>query len=143
MTKKILIVEDNPELHEMFRMKFEKWWFEVHIAEDGFAGLWKAVDENPDIILLDIMMPNMDGFETLQTIKNQTSLDTKIIIFSNVKNNAHVEKAKKLWADDYLVKSDNTPAQVYDKVMEVLGLWTLEKQNITCPHCWWKIDIDK
>ncbi len=146
MSKKILIVEDNKDLHEMFKLKFEKWWFEVFIAEDWFNALWIAVDNSPDLILLDIMMPNMDWFETLKTLREEAKVQSKIIIFSNIKNNAHIEKAKKLWADDYFVKSDYTPSQVYDKVVSILSNKTTSswsnswessssKVKLCCPNC--------
>ncbi len=145
MTKKILIVEDNKDLLEMFKLKFEKSWFEVFTAENGFNSLSLAVDNQPDLILLDIMMPNMDGFETLSVIREQTSLDTKIVIFSNIKNKAHIEKAKALWADDYLVKADYTPWEVLKKVSSMID--TTKKDNkktikVKCPNCNEILDVD-
>lgn len=147
MWKKLLIAEDDKELYEMFKLKFQKGGFEVFIAENWFDAISTAVNEKPDIILLDIMMPNMDGFETLQTLRQQTSLDTKIFVFSNLKTNQHIEQAKQLWADDYLVKADYTPSQVYQKVVDILGLegestkWTQETPVHKCPHCWEELNI--
>lgn len=149
MSKKILIVEDNKDLHEMFRIKFEKWGFEVFVAEDWFSALWLAVEKKPDLILLDIMMPDMDWFETLKVIREQTSLNTKVVIFSNIKNAAHIDKAKKLWADDYLVKADHTPNEVYNKVNKILWI-ELEQtmcsssanKTIKCPHCDKDLDVE-
>ena len=157
MWKKILIAEDDKEVYEMFQIKLEKEWFDVSIVENWFDAITTAVDEKPDVILLDIMMPNMDGFKTLETLRQQTSLDTKILIFSNLKTNQHIQEAKELWADEYMVKADYTPAQVCQKIVEVLGLNEESKNNDAsnkqlkdwngnslvhkCPHCWEELNI--
>ena len=133
MPKKILIVEDEEELSDVFRVKLEKKWFEVITAYDGFYGLNYAVKHNPDLVLLDIMMPDMDGFETLKTLKEQTSVETKIIVFSNLKWDDNVKYAKELWANEYLVKADYTPAQVVEKVKEVLKI----QENSNSQESWW------
>ncbi len=155
MSKKILVVEDDKEIQEMFKFKFEKWGFMVDVADDGFSALNKAVEFKPDLILLDIMMPDMDWFETLKTIKKQTSLySTKIVIFSNLKTQENIDKAFDLGADDYLVKADTTPAEVYQKAMKMFEFEnpqnTVEaeeqKENnegdFYCPHCNKKIKIN-
>ncbi len=157
MPKKILILEDEEELSDAFRVKLEKKWFEVITAQDGFYGLNYVVKYNPDLILLDIMMPDMDGFETLSILKEQIPMETKIIVFSNLKWDDNVNYAKELWANEYLVKADYTPAQVVERVKELLNISEnndLEKkstsgsENLTywgwykCPHCWWEIKIE-
>ncbi|MBS8121939.1 response regulator transcription factor [Candidatus Vampirococcus lugosii] len=152
MKKTILIVEDNKELSEMFKIKFEKGGFNVFISDNGFDSLGLAIEKEPDLILLDIMMPDMDGFETLKVLKEQTSLKTKIFIFSNLKSDDHIKKAKKLGADDYLVKADYTPKEVLDKVILSIGPAD-DKKSIfcsdadktfvsQCPHCGEKFKLD-
>ena len=117
---KILIVEDNKDLNDMFRIAFEKKGFEVEISLNGIEGITQAADTNPDLILLDIMMPQMDGFEVLTAIKNNTSLDTVVVVNSNLEQDKDMEKALQLGADFYLRKSEYTPFAVVEKVVEFL-----------------------
>ena len=151
--KKVLIVEDNLDLLDMYRFKFEKEGFEVKTCEDGFAAVQTAVDFKPDVILLDIMMPNMDGFETLKVIKTQTEVNTKIVMFSNLSSQKDIDRCLELWADDYLVKSDTTPSQAIQKVKELSSDGEIEANTnnsvdkktstaVACPHCGEKINID-
>ncbi len=121
MTKKLLIIEDDKVLNEMYRLKFEKEWFEVKSAYDWLDWLSKIEEWfNPDIILLDLMMPSMNWFETLDTIKRQTSSDCKIIIFTNISDKDKINKAITMWADDYLIKANTTPKSAVEKVNEIL-----------------------
>ncbi len=118
--KKVLIIEDDLVLSDMYKLKLEKEGFEVKQAIDGFEGIVVLENFNPDVILLDIMMPSMDGFETLSTIKNQTSSLSKIIMFTNVIDKEKIEEAKKNWADDYVIKSDTNPSDIVKKINKVL-----------------------
>jgi len=117
-----MIIEDNIELSEQYRLKLENSGFTVVTAPDGEQGLIVAAEERPDVILLDILMPNMDGFEVLKAIKNNTSLQSIIIIVSNLSGPEQLQKAKILGADDYLIKSDVTPAIIVEKVQKVLHI---------------------
>ncbi len=119
-TKKILIVEDDLVLSDMYKLKLEKEGFEVKQAVDGLE--WLVVLENytPDVILLDIMMPGMDWFETLKAIKNQTSCHSKIVMFTNVIDKEKIVKAKKYWADDYIIKSDTNPSDIVKKLNKII-----------------------
>jgi DNA-binding response OmpR family regulator len=120
MTKKLLIIEDDKILSEMYTLKFTKEGFEVESAYNGIEGLAKVASFNPDAILLDIMMPTMNGFDTLQSIKSQTSSNCKIIIFTNIIDKDKINEAIKMWADDYLIKADTTPKDAVDKVNEYI-----------------------
>ncbi|MFK7779856.1 MAG: response regulator [Candidatus Gracilibacteria bacterium] len=120
MTKKLLIIEDDKVLNEMYALKFKKEGFEVESAYDGIEGLAKVASFNPEAILLDIMMPSMNGFETLQAIKSQTSSNCKIIIFTNIVDKDKINKAIEMGADDYLIKADTTPKDAVEKVEEYL-----------------------
>jgi DNA-binding response OmpR family regulator len=93
MTKKLLIIEDDKVLNEMYAMKFQKEGYEVMSAYDGIDGLAKLAIFSPNAILLDIMMPTMNGFDTLQAIKTQTSSNCKIIIFTNIVDKDKINKA--------------------------------------------------
>jgi DNA-binding response OmpR family regulator len=118
----VMIIEDNIELSEQYKLKLEHAGFYVITAPDGEQGLLSAAEERPDVILLDILMPNMDGFEVLRAIKNNTSLNSIIIIVSNLSGPEQFQKAKDLGADDYMVKADVTPSFVVEKVKMLLHL---------------------
>ncbi len=114
--KKLLIIEDDTVLNEMYATKFAKEGYLVESAYEGLDGLSKITSFNPDVILLDIMMPTMNGFETLEVIKSQTSSKCKIIIFTNIVDKDKLNKAIDMWADDYLIKADTTPKDALEKV---------------------------
>ena len=116
MTKKLLIVEDDKTLNEMYALKFKKEGYEVVSAYDGIEWLSMVATFNPDVVLLDLMMPSMNGFDTLEAIKNQTNSECKIIIFTNIVDRDKIEKAIEMWADDYLIKADTTPKDALEKV---------------------------
>lgn len=127
--KKLLIIEDDRVLNEMYALKFQKEGYEVESAYDGLEWLAKVASFNPDVILLDIMMPSMNGFETLESIKGQTSSNCKIIIFTNIVDKDKINQALEMWADDYLIKADTTPKDVLSKVE--LHLSQVNKSNAT------------
>lgn len=83
-SRKILIIEDNTNINEMYQIAFTQAGCEVRSAYDGLSGITTAAEFHPDVILLDLMMPNMDGFEMLKVLKNNTSLTTKVIVNSNL-----------------------------------------------------------
>ncbi len=118
---KILLVEDDQILVEMYTLKFKEEGFDVVTAADGLLGLELAKKELPAVILLDVMMPKMDGFATLTELKNDAQTkDIPILMLSNLGQQADMEKGKKLGAADYVVKASMTPTQVVDKVKSYL-----------------------
>ena len=105
MSKKILIVDDEPNIVMSLEYAFKKKEFEVFIARDGTEALEIAGNERPNIILLDIMMPKMDGYETLKQIRKNKNLDKTKVVFLSAKNKmADVEKGMQLGADSYVTK---------------------------------------
>ncbi len=103
--KKILIVDDEPNIVMSLEYAFKKKSFEVYIARDGGEAIQIAEDKIPDVILLDIMMPNVDGYETLKQIKNNINLrDTKVVFLSAKNKVADIEKGLQMGADKYLTK---------------------------------------
>jgi len=121
-TKKILLVEDDEFLLTMYSTKFELEGFEVVTADDGEKGLVKAGDESPDIILLDIMLPNMDGFDVLRNLKASKETSTiPVILLTNLSQKQDVELGLSLGADDYLVKAHFMPSEVVDKIRRLIG----------------------
>jgi CheY-like chemotaxis protein len=116
----ILIVEDNADILEMYDIAFRAKGFSVHQANDGLEWVTKAVTAHPEVIILDIMMPHMDGFEVLHTLKNNTSLDCTIIVNSNLEGVDEEQKVKELGADYFLRKSQYTPLDVVSFVEKIL-----------------------
>lgn len=120
--KKILIVEDDTFLAGIYAHKFEKEGFEVLHAADGELGLTLAQKERPDLILLDILLPKLDGFEVLEKIKADAKLRaTPIILLTNLGQKEDVDKGLKLGAADYLIKAHFMPAETVEKVKKVLA----------------------
>ncbi|MDD4530113.1 MAG: response regulator transcription factor [Candidatus Gracilibacteria bacterium] len=121
--KRILIVEDDLALSTMYKMKFEMEGFDVMLSSDGLIAVSHVTDYEPDVILLDIMMPHMDGFETLKVIRQLApSLETKIIMFSNLSSKEDIQKCMDYGADDYIIKANSTPKETVDKVKLMLGI---------------------
>ena len=112
--KNILIVEDNDDLREMYVIGFRSKGYQIHEANDGLAGIAKAAEVKPGIIILDIMMPHMDGFEVLHTLKNNTSIRPIILVNSNLEWVDEEKKVRELGADYFLRKSQYTPLEVVD-----------------------------
>lgn len=105
MSKKILIVDDEPNIVMSLEYAFKKKDFEVFIARDGTEALEIAESHIPNVILLDIMMPKMDGYETLKQLRKNKELDrTKVIFISAKSKIGDVEKGLELGADSYITK---------------------------------------
>ena len=121
MKRKILIVDDEPNIVMSLEYTFKKQDFEVFIARDGSEALEILKHQVPDVVLLDIMMPNVDGYQTLTHIKKADSLKHTKVVFLTAKNKASdIEKGLKLGADKYLIK----PFSVKKIVSEILELLT-------------------
>ena len=119
---KILIVEDDNAILEMYNLKFKEENFNILTAMDGLDGLEIARKELPAIILLDIMMPKMDGFAVLTELKNDPKTKgIPVLMLSNLGQQADIEKGKNLGETDYIVKASMTPTQVVEKVKSYLG----------------------
>ncbi len=119
--EKILLIEDDPFLSEIYVTKFEEAGFEISVAQDGMLGLQKIKEHAPDLLLLDIVMPNMDGFEFLRTIKEDPEFThIPIVILSNLGEQENVEKGFELGAEAYIIKAHYTPTEVVAKVKEIL-----------------------
>jgi DNA-binding response OmpR family regulator len=120
--KKILIIDDDPFIADMYVIKFRGEGFEVESARDGKTGVELAGKFKPDIILLDVIMPGGDGFDTLQRLRKDTSLGRpKILFLTNFGQREDINRAIKLGADDYMIKAHFTPSEVSKKVKTLLA----------------------
>ncbi|PIP24315.1 MAG: response regulator [Candidatus Nealsonbacteria bacterium CG02_land_8_20_14_3_00_37_10] len=122
MAKNILIVEDDKFLRELISQKLIKEKYNVSEAIDGEEGIKKIKEEKPDLVLLDLILPGIDGFEVLAQMKEDRNV-TKIpaIILSNLGQKEDIEKGLKLGAVDYLVKAHFTPGEIIEKIKKILG----------------------
>lgn len=121
MLYKILIVEDEPAILKALTRKFEKEKFVVLQARDGLQGLEMALKEHPDIILLDIIMPQMDGMSMLFKLReNAWGKEAKIILLTNLSDATKVSEAARQGVFDYLVKTDWHIDEVVKKVRDKL-----------------------
>jgi len=119
--KKILIIEDDKFLRELISQKLLKEGYVVNEAIDGEDGIKKTREDKPDLILLDLILPGIDGFEVLSQIKTDPSLATiRVIILSNLGQREDVEKGLKLGAVDYLIKAHFTPAEIVEKIRSII-----------------------
>ena len=120
--KKILVVEDEQMLAKIIGMKLEEEQFEVVHAYDGDeAYQMLSVSELPDLVLLDVLLPKMSGFDVLEKLKNEGKPLTKVIVFSNFAQKADVERAHSLGAIDYIVKAAFSPAEIISKIKAVFA----------------------
>lgn len=120
---KVLLVEDEKMLADMYATKFTMDGFDTHKANDGATGLSMAGDVSPDIILLDIIMPKIDGFGVLKELRsNPKFASIPIILLTNLGQDEDIKKGKQLGATDYFVKANHTPAEVVTKVKQVLNI---------------------
>lgn len=120
---KIAIVEDDQAISQMYRFKFEAEGFDVQTAENGKLGLELIESMKPDIVLLDLMMPEMTGDEVLEKLRSSAwGKDIKVIILTNMGEQEIPEKVKQLGVSAVILKADMTPRQVADLVKKQLGL---------------------
>ena len=120
--KHILLVEDDEFLAELYATKLNLEGFEVSLASDGEKGLKLIKEENPDLVLLDIIMPKMDGFEVLKQIKSDKKTKSiPVILLTNLSQKDEVKKGLELGAVDYLIKAHFMPSEVVKKIKGALA----------------------
>lgn len=120
---KIAIIEDDATINQMYRMKFEADGFEVQVATNGRDGITVAEKFRPDMILLDLGMPEMSGDEALAEIRSHSWGKTvPVIILTNLGEEEAPKKLKELGIHSYIVKAELTPKEVVTRVKEALGL---------------------
>ncbi|MCK4525674.1 MAG: response regulator [Candidatus Andersenbacteria bacterium] len=122
---KVLIIEDDSYISDMYKIKFESENFETVVASNGIEGIKFLEKAVPDIILLDVVMPKIDGFSVLKEIKKNPKLDKiPVVLLTNLSQKENVERGFELGASSYIIKAHFTPSEVVEKIKEVL------KENI-------------
>ncbi|MFC1663730.1 response regulator transcription factor [Patescibacteria group bacterium] len=119
--KKILLIEDDPFLIDIYTTKFKEVGFSVEVAENGEEGLKKIQKKIPDLVVLDIVLPHVDGWEVLKEIKtNPKTKNLKVVILSNLGQKGEIEKGQELGATKYLIKAHHTPKEVAEEIKKIL-----------------------
>ena len=121
MPKTILVIEDDKFLRELISRKLTGEGFDVLEAVDGEEGIKKIKEGKPDLVLLDLILPSIDGFEVLTRVRDDPEVSSiPVIILSNLGQREEVEKGLKLGAIDYLIKAHFTPGEIIEKIKNVL-----------------------
>lgn len=121
----ILLVEDDEFLANIYKTKFEMEGYKMSVAEDGESGFEDAKRKSPDIILLDILLPKMDGFSVLKKLKAQAETkNIPVILLTNLGQKDDVDKGLELGAEDYLIKAHFKPSETLEKVKSILAKHT-------------------
>lgn len=120
---KIAIIEDDSVINQMYRMKFEADGFDVQVADNGKSGVELVETYQPDIILMDLQMPEMNGDQALAHIRSQKwGAETPVIILTNLGAEESPKSLKSLNIHSYIVKAELTPSQVVARVKDALNL---------------------
>ncbi len=126
--RSILIVEDEPFLSDMYKAKLSSLGYKVSTAMNGQDALQQLHEKKPDLVLLDVIMPEMDGYTVLKKVRSDPSLrDLLIVMFSNLGQDEEITKGLQMGADDYLVKSNFTPSEVVKKLDAIIARGHSEK----------------
>jgi len=121
MAKKILIVEDDKFLRELIVKKLSNEGYDVIEAVDGEQGIQKIRDTKPDLVLLDLILPGIDGFGVLMQKKEDPFIASiPVIVLSNLGQKEDVDKGISLGATDYLIKAHFTPGEIIEKVRNII-----------------------
>ena len=120
--KELLIVEDEEMLRKIYTTLFELENFKVHKAKNGYDAVEKLKAISPDIIVLDLLMPVMNGFEFLEAVKIKEAYpNTKVLVLSNLSDQASLDKIKELGASKYVLKSSISPSELVEEVRALLA----------------------
>jgi len=118
--KQILLVEDDPFLIDIYTTKFKEMGFVIEVAQDGSQAMRKIAEKKIDLVLLDIVLPHVDGWEILKKIREEPGLkDLKVVILSNLGQQSEVDKAFSLGATKYLIKAHYTPSEVVEEIKKI------------------------
>ena len=119
--KTILLVEDDPFVVDIYTTKLESAGFSVDVAEDGEEALRKLKEKKPDLMILDIVLPNIDGWELLRKIRTELDLENlKVIVLSNLSQKNEIQKSLEFGIIKYFIKANFTPAEVVEEIKKIL-----------------------
>lgn len=118
--KNILVIEDDRYAANLYKLKLAKEGYKIEIANDGEEALDKVEKFNPDLIVLDLLLPGMDGFTVLKTLRQGKELKTPILVLSNLGEDENVEKALGLGADDYMIKVETGMEELAVKIESLI-----------------------
>jgi CheY-like chemotaxis protein len=122
MFKKILLIEDDKFLRELMNKKLLTLGYDVVSAADGESGLVMIKETKPDVVLLDLILPGINGFEVLEKAKQDPEIaNIPVVILSNLGQGEDIEKGLALGAKDFLVKAHFTPQEIVNKLKTILG----------------------
>ena len=122
MKPKVLLVEDDPSLAQIYKVELEMDGFEVVVSTDGEQGLNAAKNDQPNLILLDIVLPKINGLVVLEKLKQTEEVkNIPVIVITNFGQEENVKKAFTLGAEDFILKYQTTPAEVAQKIKDILG----------------------
>lgn len=120
--KKVLLVEDDVFMIELLANELNNAGFEVSVGKTGKEGVEKFQKTKPEVVLLDLILPDEHGFDVLRKIKRlEGGAQAKVIILSNISESADVKEAQKLGIDEYLVKVNYSIAEIVEKIKKLLG----------------------
>jgi CheY-like chemotaxis protein len=120
--KTILLVEDDDFLIDIYTKQLTKEGFDVHVATDGEMAISKIKESSPDLVILDIILPKITGWEVLRIIREELNLkDLKVVILSALSQKEDFEKGASYNIVKYLTKTDNTPSQITEEIKKILN----------------------
>jgi len=121
MKKNILIIEDDDFFRELISKKLSANGFEPLEAVNGLRGIEKVRQQKPDLVLLDLLLPNIDGFEVLSTLKSDPNTSSiPVVILSNLDTREDIERGLKLGASDFLIKSQTASDEIISKIKSLI-----------------------
>ena len=119
--KKIMIVEDDKGIQDIYMLNFQAAGYDVLLEGDGLSGISRVVEQQPDIILLDVMMPNMDGFAFLKAMKENTSINIPVVVCSNLSDKETHDRALAAGAAAVLLKVNYSGKELVQKINSILA----------------------
>lgn len=114
--KKVLVIDDEAEVRDIYQREFGRQGYNVDVADDGEEGLLKAGENQPDLILLDIMLPKMSGLDVLKSLKgNSLTKEIPVLLLTNLADDRIIKDGFKTGAEGYLLKASYTPSQIVEE----------------------------
>lgn len=119
--RKVLIIEDNADLQDIYQLAFQDAGYDVKISGNGLLGITDIVEYAPDVVVLDIMMPEMNGYDFLRALKHNTSISVPVVVVSNLAQDQDRQQALTAGATAYLVKANYTGSELVEEVTKCIS----------------------